>query len=119
MTVVAKFYEVSATSDGVEISNMIGGAIRASGYIRQIFIKTISGGGNSFSLQMRYFSDDDSIINLICLINNGELPSYSGTEIDAPFDLKGKFTPDDLILFLKPEEDGLFKIRIDYEFDRI
>ena len=119
MTISTKFYEVFAPFEGVEISNIIGGASKTSGYIRQIFISSLVGGGDLISFEVRYFPNDSSIINLISRVTNAELPDYTGVDINAPFDLKNKYTPDDLILYLKPELDGFFKVRIDYEFDNI
>lgn len=119
MTVSTKFYEIFAPYEGVEVTNIIGGAARTSGYIRQIFISCLVGGGSFINFQVRYHSEDFSTINLVCSTSNAELPEYAGLNIDAPFDLKNKYTNEDLILYLKPEADGVFKVRIDFDFDRI
>ena len=119
MTISTKFYEVFAPFEGIEINNIIGGAARTSGYIRQIFISCLVGGGSFINLQIRYLPEDSTVVNLICSFSNVELPEYAGTDIDAPFDLKSKDVLNDIILYLKPEADGVFKIRIDFEFDRI
>lgn len=119
MPISTKFYEVFAPSEGVEIPRIIGGASKSSGYIKQILISCIVGGGNYISFQIRYHPEDSSTINLVCSTSNADLPEYAGLNIDAPFDLKCKDVLDDLILYLKPEVDGVFKIRIDFDFDRM
>ncbi len=118
MSIATRFYEALATPDGTEISEIIGGTPGCnSGYIKQILIAALSGGGSHITFQVRYFSNDSMITNLIYLYENAELPEFAGVNINAPFDLRSKDTPHDLILFLQPELTGFFRIRIDYEFD--
>jgi hypothetical protein len=119
MPVTTKFYEVFAEPTGTQIHNILGGSPSInSGYIKQIFISSINGGGSYMNIQVRYFEDNTDITNLVLSYDRAELPSFAGLNLNAPFDLRCANTSDDLILFLSPEESGNFKIRIDFDLDR-
>ena len=53
MTVSVKFFEIYADSSGTITPDIIGGAPNFnSGYIKQIFISRVSGGGNYVDIQV-------------------------------------------------------------------
>lgn len=68
--------------------------------------------------KFRYHPDDTDVTNLILIYDRAELPSFVGTDFNAPFDLKSNETQKDLFLYLKPEQSGFLKVRIDFDFDR-
>lgn len=118
--ICTKYYIFEASHLGSELPGLIGGSNAKihSGFIRQFFIQSLDGGGSNCDVQIRYISGNSEIINSVYFINHFELPIFYELNLLSPFDLKNKDSDNDLFLYLKPEEDGLFKIRIDFDFDR-
>lgn len=119
MAVITKFFhEIEVPSSGAVITNII--EQQHSGFIDQIIIRDISGGGaTSINVEVRYNEDQSTEETLVYLFDGGNLPVFTDSTIHANFSLRDPDLEGKLSLFLEPDSDAVLEIRIDFEIDRV
>lgn len=117
-----QFDTVSFSSAGQEMTeSLIGQGYkfhRHSGYLQQIIIRKVNGGASSVDIEIRYESGNSTRENLVYTATNQSLP-VANAALNLPFSLggHGDTFSDDLILYLKPNADATFNIRVDLDLD--
>lgn len=113
------FTDVTITSAGNELGNIIGGAaLPLGGYVQQIIFQQTSGGASSLSsIQIRYESGNSGAAYLVYSNTSATLSSnaFSDAYISAPFSLSAPNPYSDLILYAQTDVTGTFTVRVDLE----
>ena len=106
--IVSKYIQVSAVAAGTTVEDLLPSG--AHGYIDQIVIRAISGGGASGNVEISMTGGTD-VEDLAYQYTSAPWP-FVDSGIDAPFD--SRHSGSQPSLKLTPAVDGVFKVRIDF-----
>lgn len=121
MAKMVRFFEnVSVTSAGIEINNIIG-AIKFvhTGEIQQVTIRKVSGADTTMDVQVRYVSGNGDLDKLVYLYDNATIDSsgFVDSNVYAPFSCATRGTDGDLHLYLESAAGCIVSIRIDFDIN--
>ena len=119
MSNITRFFnDISVTTAGLEIQDIIKGSARIyNGSLEQIIIEMTSGSATTLEVQLRYEEGNDDRVKLIYLYEDGTLPTFVDSQIGAPFSFIRQSSGKDLYLYLLPDANCVVNIRIDLSLD--
>ena len=120
--IISRFFTISATPSGVEVPLLGRGEPKVnSGYIEQIIINQIMGGGTLVTLEIRYDSgnsDEDRLVyQLVDEPYSSSVPVVD-SKIRGPFSMLNTDVGPDLFLYVAPNASGILQIRVDMEMHK-
>lgn len=105
------FEEVAATGATIVAPTIFSQHHAFNGFIEQICVRAVSGGGANFAIQFR---GDETSSNVEDLYVNLTGQSYDTLiDVNKPFDT-ARMTDSDLSIMLNPASAGTFTIRVDF-----
>jgi hypothetical protein len=118
MSTVTKFFDnIPSTAAGVLIDNIIDQ--KHSGSIDQIVIRDTTSNATLINVEVRYTTVLSTTETLVYLYEDGAMPSFVDADISAPFSLRSPNLEGKLSLFIQPDADAIFNVRIDFHVDRV
>ena len=123
MAKLVRFFEnVTVTTSGIELNNIIGAIKFAhTGEIQQVTIRKVSGADTTMDIQIRYVSGNDKLEKLAYLYESATINStgFIDSNIIGPFSCATRGTDGDLHLYLESASTVVVSLRIDFDINNM